>query len=109
MLVCTYTLVLDKVLMIGQSQTEVMIVSQEYEKINEAIIQKLDRGTTMLKSITGYMKNEYPVIMTVVSHRELPKLNELVLSMDEHAFMIVSRVNEVKGRGFTFKKEYIES
>lgn len=108
-LVCTYTLVLDKVLMIGQSQTEVMIVSQEYEKINEAIIQKLDRGTTMLKSITGYMKNEYPVIMTVVSHRELPKLNELVLSMDEHAFMIVSRVNEVKGRGFTFKKEYIES
>ena len=47
-LVCTYTLVLDKVLMIGQSQTEVMIVSQEYEKINEAIIQKLDRGTTML-------------------------------------------------------------
>lgn len=108
-LVCTYTLVLDKVLMIGQSQTEVMIVSQEYKKINEAIIQKLDRGTTMLKSVTGYMKNEYPVIMTVVSHRELPKLNELVLSMDEHAFMIVSRVNEVKGRGFTFKKEYIES
>ncbi len=108
-LVCTYTLVLDKVLMIGQSQTEVMIVSQEYEKINEAIIQKLDRGTTMLKSVTGYMKNEYPVIMTVVSHRELPKLNELVLSMDEHAFMIVSRVNEVKGRGFTFKKEYIKS
>lgn len=108
-LVCTYTLVLDKVLMIGQSQTEVMIVSQEYEKINEAIIQKLDRGTTMLTSVTGYMKNEYPVIMTVVSHRELPKLNELVLSIDEHAFMIVSRVNEVKGRGFTFKKEYIES
>lgn len=108
-LVCTYTLVLDKVLMIGQSQTEVMIVSQEYEKINEAIIQKLDRGTTMLKSVTGYMKNEYPVIMTVVSHRELPKLNELVLGIDEHAFMVVSKVNEVKGRGFTFKKEYIES
>ena len=61
---------LDKVLMIGQSQTEVMIVSQEYEKINEAIIQKLDRGTTMLKSITGYMKNEYPVIMIIVSHSD---------------------------------------
>ena len=108
-LVCTYTLVLDKVLMIGQSQTEVMIVSKEYEKINESINQNLDRGTTMLKSVTGYMKNEYPVIMTVVSHRELPKLNELVLGMDEHAFMVVSKVNEVKGRGFTFKKEYIES
>ncbi len=85
-----------------------MIVSKEYEKINEAIIHELDRGSTMLKSISGYMKNEYPVVMTVVSNRELPRLNDLVLSIDAHAFMIVSKVNEVRGRGFTFKKEYIE-
>ena len=108
-LVCTYTIVLDKVLVIGKAQTEVMIVSKEYERINEAIIHELDRGSTMLKSISGYMKNEYPVVMTVVSNRELPQLNELILNIDEHAFMIVSKVNEVRGRGFTFKKEYIES
>ena len=108
-LVATYTLVLDKVLVFGKAQTEVMIVSKEYEKINNVIIQELDRGTTMLKSISGYMKNEYPVVMTVVSNRELPKLNDLILNIDEHAFMVVSKVNEVRGRGFTFKKEYIES
>ncbi len=107
-LVFTYSIVLDKVLVIGKAQTEVMIVSKEYEKINEAIIHELDRGSTMLKSISGYMKNEYPVVMTVVSNRELPRLNDLVLSIDAHAFMIVSKVNEVRGRGFTFKKEYIE-
>lgn len=107
-LVFTYSIVLDKVLIIGKAQTEVMIVSKEYEKINEAIIHELDRGSTMLKSISGYMKNEYPVVMTVVSNRELPKLNELVLSIDDHAFMVVSKVNEVRGRGFTFKKEYIQ-
>ena len=78
-LVATYTLVLDKVLVFGKAQTEVMIVSKEYEKINNVIIQELDRGTTMLKSISGYMKNEYPVVMTVVSNRELPKLNDLIL------------------------------
>ena len=55
------------------------------------------------------MKNEYPVIMTVISNRELPRLNQQVLNIDEHAFMVVSKVNEVKGRGLTFKKEYIES
>lgn len=108
-LVATYTIVLDKVLVVGKAQTEVMIVSKEYEKINEAIIHELDRGSTMLKSISGYMKNEYPVVMTVVSNRELPKLNGLVLGIDDHAFMIVSKVNEVRGRGFTFKKEYIKS
>ncbi|MDE6952980.1 MAG: YitT family protein [Erysipelotrichales bacterium] len=108
-LVFTYTIVLDKVLVFGKAQTEVMIVSKKYEKINEAIIYELDRGTTMLKSITGYMKNEYPVVMTVISNRELPRLNDLVLSIDDHAFMVVSKVNEVRGRGFTFKKEYIQS
>lgn len=108
-LVATYTIVLDKVLVVGKAQTEVMIVSKEYACINETIIHEMDRGTTMLKSISGYMKNEYPVVMTVVSNRELPKLNDLVLNIDEHAFMVVSKVNEVRGRGFTFKKEYIES
>ncbi len=106
-LVLVYTIVLDKVLLIGQLQTEVMIVSKEYERINNEIIYTLDRGSTLLKSITGYMKNEYPVVLTVISPRELPRLNELILSIDEHAFIIVSRVNEVRGRGFTFKKEYI--
>lgn len=106
-LVCTYTIVLDKVLVFGKSQTEVMIVSKEYSKINDAIVNDMDRGTTMLKSISGYMKNEYPVVMTVISNRELPKLNDLVLNIDEHAFMVVSKVNEVRGRGFTFKKEYL--
>lgn len=108
-LVATYTIVLDKVLIVGKSQREVMIVSKEYKKINEVINHTLDRGTTLLLSKTGYMNNEYPVVMTVVSRRELPKLNDLILNIDEHAFMVVSQVNEVKGRGFTFKKEYIES
>ncbi len=106
-LVLMYTIVLDKVLLLGKNQTEVMIVSKEYERINNEIIYTLDRGTTMLKSITGYMKNEYPVVLTVISPRELPRLNNLILNIDEHAFIIVSRVNEVRGRGFTFKKEYI--
>lgn len=108
-LVAVYTIVLDKVLVVGKAQTEVMIISKDYEKINNAIIHELDRGSTMLKSVSGYMKNEYPVVMTVVSNRELPRLNELVLNIDDHAFMVVSKVNEVRGRGFTFKKEYIKS
>jgi len=61
-----------------------MIVSKEYERMNEVIIYELDRCSTMLKSFSGYMKNEYPVVMTVVSNREIPRLNELVLRIDDH-------------------------
>ena len=108
LLVMTYTLVLDNVLVMGKSQTQVKIVSKEYEKINTMISTEIDRGTTLLQAETGYMKHEYPVVLTVISNRELPSLNSKVLEIDPNAFMIVSKVNEVHGKGFTFKKEYIE-
>ena len=107
-LVATYTIVLDKVLLLGKSQTEVQIISKEYEKISELIRNEMDRGTTLIDATSGYLKNEYPIVMSVISNRELPKLNNLVNEVDDHAFMIVNKVNEVRGRGFTFKKEYFK-
>ena len=107
LLVMTYTMVLDNVLIFGKAKTQIKIVSKEYEKINSVISKELDRGTTLIHSETGYLRNEYPVVLTVVSNRELPKVNQRVLEIDPHAFMIVSKVNEVMGRGFTFSKEYL--
>ena len=107
-LVATYTIVLDKVLVFGDAQTQVMIVSKEYEKINDIIHHKLDRGSTLLHSTTGYKKNEYPTILSVVSNRELPVLNNLVLEIDPDAFMVISKVNEVRGKGFTNQKVHLD-
>ena len=107
-LVATYTIVLDKVLVLGNARTQVMIVSKEYKKMNEMIHHKLDRGSTLLHSTTGYKKNEYPTVLSVVSNRELPILNDLVLEIDPDAFMVISKVNEVKGKGFTNQKEYLD-
>ena len=42
----------------------------------------------------------------VVSGRELQKLNRIVMDIDDQAFMIVSQVGEVRGRGFTLTKKY---
>lgn len=108
LLVLTYTVVLDKVLLVGQARTQVKIISEKYQEINRMIIDRLDRGSTLIHAETGYYHNESLVVLTVISNRELPKLNELVLSVDPKAFMIVSRVNEVKGRGFTMEKVYKE-
>ena len=45
------------------------------------ISTEIDRGTTLLQAETGYMKNEYPVVLTVISNRELPALNSKVLEI----------------------------
>ena len=106
LLVLTYTTVLNKVLQMGQAKMQVEIVSGHYEEINHAIATQLDRGVTLLKSVTGYLKQDGYVVMSVVSHRELVQLNRLIQEIDPHAFIVVNQVNEVRGRGFTMKKKY---
>lgn len=41
------------------------------------------------------------MLLTIISHRELVKLKTLVQEIDPEAFMTVSIVSEVRGRGFT--------
>ena len=106
LLVLTYTTVLNKVLQMGHAKMQVKIVSGHYEEINHAIATQLDRGVTLLKSVTGYLKQDGYVVMSVVSHRELVQLNRLIQEIDPHAFIVVNQVNEVRGRGFTMKKKY---
>ena len=62
LLVMTYTIVLDKILVIGQAQTQVKIISQKSDEINEAITRKMDRGSTLLHTETGYLHSRQNMI-----------------------------------------------
>ena len=107
LLVMIYTVLVDKVLLMGKNQMQVKIMSKQYREINEMIHKKLDRGTTLYKTESGYLHNKGFLVMTVVSNRELPKLNQLIMEIDDKAFMVISQVSEVKGRGFTLHKHLL--
>lgn len=106
LLVLTYTVVLDKILVMGRNQMQAKIVSEKYEEINAAIQQKLDRGTTLFETEGGFLRQKSCTVITVVSGRELARLNDLVMQIDPKAFLVINRVNEVRGRGFTQEKVY---
>lgn len=106
LLVLLYTMVLDKVLMTGRNQMQVKVISKKYDQISQEIQRRMDRGTTLLASEGGHLRESSFAVLTVISGRQLPKLNELVLEIDPHAFMIINQVTEVRGRGFTLHKEY---
>ena len=108
LLVLIYTIVLDKVLVIGKSQIQVKIISSKFEQINNMIINKLDRGSTLIHGETGFMHNKYPIVLTVVNNRELTLLNNYVYQIDSDAFMIINKVNEVRGKGISSEKKYIQ-
>lgn len=106
LLIMVYTLVLDKALVMGTAKIQVKIVSREYRKINTLLGERIDCGTTLLHMESGYLHKEQEMILAVISSRDLPKVNQLVLAADPEAFIVVSQINEVRGRGFTLSKVY---
>lgn len=108
LLIIVISIALNKVMLLGTSRTEVKIVSQEAEKIREAILSRVDRGVTMLHGQSGYKHQELDVILSVVSNHELPKIEALARDIDPDCFVVISRVTEVWGRGFTYGKHYEE-
>lgn len=105
-MIVIYTIVLDKMLLRGTSRTEVKIISPQSEAIREAILSQIDRGVTVLYGEGGYLRERSAVLLSVVSNRELPRVERLVRSIDPECFMVVSHVTEVSGRGFSLSKKY---
>ena len=97
---------LNKMLLLGTSRTEVKIVSQKSQEIRDAILSRIDRGVTMLHGEGGYLHKQTEIILSVVSNHEMPKIEQLARAIDPECFMIVSRVTEVWGRGFSHSKQY---
>lgn len=108
LLVIVYSTVLDKCLMLGTAKMQIKVVSEKIQEIRQAVLTDIDRGVTMINSETGYMKRETQMLLTVVSMRELARTEKLIHSVDADAFVIINKVSEVSGRGFSSKKRYLE-
>ena len=59
---------------------------------------------TLLHGEGGYTHAPAEIVLSVISSRELVKLQRLVQEIDPQCFMIVSKVTEVHGRGFSYSK-----
>lgn len=105
-LILIYTFTLDKMLMLGTSKTEIKIISNQSDEIAEAILKQVDRGVTLLDGEGGYLHHSTKVVLSVVSNRELIKIEKIVHNIDPECFIIINRVSEVKGKGFSIKKDY---
>jgi uncharacterized membrane-anchored protein YitT (DUF2179 family) len=78
----------------------VYIISDKYEEISKAIMHDLSRGATALKTRGLYKNVEREVLTTVVTMKELGKLQDIIKEIDPDAFVIINNVHEVLGNGF---------
>jgi len=77
------------------------IISDEYEKISNAIFTRLDRGVTYLNGEGAYRRQERKIILTAIKKHQLAELKNLVAEIDPNAFVIVQEAHQVLGDGFS--------
>ena len=108
LLVMVYTITLDKMITLGAGRTKVEIVSSDPEKLRVAILNKMDRGVTMLHARSGYLGIETDMLYCIISPRELHSMEKIIRDEDPEAFIVLSRASRVYGHGFSTNKHYIQ-
>ena len=56
----------------------------------------------------GYSKQREQGIMCVLSNRKLYEAKAMIAEIDDKAFITITQVQEVRGRGFTLEKVHYE-
>ena len=97
--------VLDMYISGSQQSVQLFILSKEYEKIADAISKEMHRGVTVLDGKGWYTKQETKVLMVLTRKTDLNLMLRYIKQLDPNAFLSVSSVNGVYGKGFdTIKK-----
>jgi uncharacterized membrane-anchored protein YitT (DUF2179 family) len=98
--------VIEYVLNISNQRKMALIISDMSEKIAAEVISRLGRGATLLEGRGAYTGRKKEVLLTVINGYQLKRLEELVFSIDEQAFVIMENTLNVLGKGFSNRKTY---
>lgn len=96
--VCGYTI--DLYLSGAKQSVQVFIFSNDIEKIADTIAFDMKRGVTALSGQGWYTKEEKKVLMVIVRKTDLNILLRHIKTIDPDAFLSVSNVSGVYGKGF---------
>lgn len=75
----------------------VCILSTEYEKVQDYIVNQLSRGVTLYQVVGGFKNDTRTEIITILTRSEYGQLLNHLHSIDPKAFVTVSTVNQVIG------------
>ncbi len=103
-LMALLTLTMNKIMIMGKSQIQLMIFSEKTEEIRQMILDQEDAGATLFHIEKGYTREESKAIMCIIPRRKFYDMCEMIQKEDPTAFWTISEVNEIHGRGFSFER-----
>ena len=95
-----FSFMVDMVVGGKKSSYQLFVFSEKYDVIADYIINKMERGVTVIQAQGWYTKKTKEVLMILISQKELPSLNKAIKAIDPRAFMSISTTNNVYGEGF---------
>ena len=99
-LVVIVSTVLDLYLSGSRQSVQLFILSQKFDQIADAITNDLHRGVTVLDGKGWYTKNSVQVVMVITRKTDLNLLLKYINTIDKDAFVSVSSITGVYGKGF---------
>jgi uncharacterized membrane-anchored protein YitT (DUF2179 family) len=93
-------MMVDKVFLGGRAAFVAHIVTDAYEQINHAIIDHLDRTTTIMDATGGYSQQGKKMLLVSFTMAQYAQLLAIVGKYDSRAFVMVHRVHEINGEGW---------
>lgn len=89
------------IIIIGGDQAKMcQVITTHPEDIRCHFLEKTYRGMTLSYAKGCYSNEEKAVLMSVLSPRQVQVFVDTVKSIDQQAFVIISDVNQVLGKGF---------
>lgn len=94
------TKMLDLVLVGADYSKAVFIITEKDKEIADYMHSALNRTATKINAIGTYTNTEKRILLCVVNKKEIPKLKEGILEIDDKAFTIITTVTDAYGKGF---------
>lgn len=99
-LIVVNSTVLDLVVSGSRQSVQLFILSKKYSEIADAITTDLHRGVTVLNGKGWYTREDTGVLMVLTRKVDLNIMLRYIKAIDPNAFLSVSSVTGVYGKGF---------
>lgn len=83
----------------------VTIITNEGEAISRALINRLNRGVSVMEVRGAYTNETHAMLYTVISNWQVARVKSIIREMDPQAFMTITEVQNVYGKGFAQVKD----
>ncbi len=83
-----------------QSAIEFRIITSKPDEMSHVLMHELSRGVTALPATGMYTKENYSMLICVVSRRQAATVRRIMKTVDPDSFAVMSKVSQVLGLGF---------